>query len=304
MIPSYEEIMLPLLKMLSDRKEHSLQEADDFLSEQFGLTDEERRELLPSGQQPVFRNRLGWARTYMKKAGLLMTPKRAHFKITDRGMELLKEDPKSINAQFLTRYQEFVDFKSIKRTKENEISDKNHLDFISDKTPEESLEYAYQKLRLELANEVLDVVKSCSPEFFEKLVIDLLIRMGYGGSRKDAGKALGKSGDGGIDGIVKEDKLGLDTIYLQAKKWENTVPVKEIRDFTGALASKKARKGIFITTSSFPKSVYEFVKQVEYKIVLIDGEQLANLMIENNVGLSTISEYQVKRIDTDYFEEG
>ncbi|MFH1320593.1 MAG: restriction endonuclease [Bacteroidota bacterium] len=155
-----------------------------------------------------------------------------------------------------------------------------------------------------MAKEVLDVVKSCSPAFFEKLVIDLLIRMDYGGSRKDAGQALGKSGDGGIDGIVKEDKLGLDTIYLQAKRWENSVPVKEIRDFTGALASKKARKGIFITTSTFPQSVYEFVTQVEYKIVLIDGEQLANLMIENNVGLSTINEYQVKRIDTDYFEEG
>jgi restriction system protein len=305
MIPSYEEIMLPLLKMLSDGQEHSLQEADYFLSDQFNLTEDERRELLPSGQQPVFRNRLGWARTYMKKAGLLSTPRRAHFKITERGIELLKEKPKEITSQFLTKYQEFVDFKSIKRTKENgDESEENHYDITTDKTPEESLEYAYQKLRSELAKEVLDVVKNCSPAFFEKLVIDLLIRMGYGGSRKDAGQALGRSGDGGIDGIVKEDKLGLDTIYLQAKRWENSVPVKEIRDFTGALASKKARKGIFITTSTFPPSVYEFVTQVEYKIVLIDGEQLANLMIENNVGLSTINEYQVKRIDTDYFEEG
>lgn len=305
MIPSYEEIMLPLLKMLGDGQEHSLQEADDYLSEQFKLTDDERRELLPSGQQPVFRNRLGWARTYLKKAGLLSTPKRAHFKITERGLELLKEKPSEISAQFLTRYQEFVDFKSIKKNKENgDESEESNYDISTDKTPEESLEYAYQKLRSELAKEVLDVVKNCSPTFFEKLVIDLLIKMGYGGSRKDAGQALGKSGDGGIDGIVKEDKLGLDTIYLQAKRWENSVPVKEIRDFTGALASKKARKGIFITTSTFPQSVYEFVTQVEYKIVLIDGEQLANLMIENNVGLSTINEYQVKRIDTDYFEEG
>lgn len=305
MIPSYEEIMLPLLKMLSDGQEHSLQEADDFLSDHFNLTEDERRELLPSGQQPVFRNRLGWARTYMKKAGLLSTPKRAHFKITERGIELLKEKPAIITSQLLTRYQEFVDFKSIKKTKDNdEEAEENHIDIATDKTPEESLEYAYQKLRSELAKEVIDVVKSCSPAFFEKLVIDLLIRMGYGGSRKDAGQALGKSGDGGIDGIVKEDKLGLDTIYLQAKRWENSVPVKEIRDFTGALAAKKARKGIFITTSTFPPSVYEFVTQVEYKIVLIDGEKLAHLMIENNVGLSTVNEYQVKRIDTDYFEEG
>ncbi len=303
MIPSYEEIMLPLLRLLSDKNEHSLQEADDKLSEHFNLTESERGELLPSGQQPVFRNRLGWARTYMKKAGLLTTPSRAKFVITERGLSLLNENPKEISAQYLTRYQEFVDFKSIKKTKDNgEELDGN--EFIpTDKTPEEALEYAYQKLRFELAKEVIDVVKNCSPGFFEKLVVDLVVRMGYGGSRKDAGEALGKSGDGGIDGIVKEDKLGLDTIYLQAKRWENSVPVKEIRDFTGALASKKAKKGIFITTSSFPQSVYDFVNQVEYKIVLINGEQLANLMIEYNVGLSSVNEYQVKKIDFDYFEE-
>lgn len=303
MIPTYEEIMLPLLKMLSDGKECSLQSADDYLSTHFKLTEEEKRELLPSGQQPIFRNRLGWARTYMKKAGLLLTTKRGYFMITDRGKDLLKENPKEITSQFLTRYQEFVDFKSIKRVKDADEIEIDHLDNINNKTPEESLEYAYQKLRSELAKEVLEVVKNCSPRFFEKLVVDLLIKMGYGGSRKDAGQALGKSGDGGIDGIVKEDKLGLDTIYLQAKRWENPVPIKEIRDFTGALASKKARKGIFITTSNFPQSVYDFVTQVEYKIVLIDGEKLANLMIEHNVGLSTINEYQVKRIDSDYFDE-
>jgi len=305
MIPTYEEIMLPLLTLLADKKEHSLQEADDKLSEHFKLTESERSELLPSGQQPIFRNRLGWARTYMKKAGLLITPSRARFVITERGLSLIKENPKEITAQLLTRYQEFVDFKSIKKTKENgeDLGETRTTEISTDKTPEEALEYAYQKLRSELAKEVLDVVKNCSPGFFEKLVIDLVVRMGYGGSRKDAGEALGKSGDGGIDGIVKEDKLGLDTIYLQAKKWENSVPVKEIRDFTGALASKKAKKGIFITTSSFPQSVYDFVTQVEYKIVLINGEQLANLMIEYNVGLSSINEYQVKKIDYDYFEE-
>lgn len=296
--------MLPLLKLLSDSKEHSLQEADDQLSEYFKLTDNERRELLPSGTQPVFRNRLGWARTYMKKAGLLSTPKRAFFTITERGLSLLRENPTGLSAEFLNRYPEFVEFKSIKRVKEHDEKLNDYeIDTTDKKTPEEALEYAFQKLRTELAKEVLEVVKSCSPSFFEKLVVDLLIRMGYGGSRKDAGQALGKSGDGGIDGIIKEDKLGLDTIYLQAKKWENTVPVKEIRDFTGALASKKAKKGIFITTSSFPQSVYEFVTQVEYKIVLIDGERLSNLMIEHNVGLSTINEYQVKKIDSDYFEE-
>jgi len=303
MIPTYEEIMLPLLKLLENGKERSLQEAVDKLSDYFDLTIEERRELLPSGQQPVFRNRLGWARTYLKKAGLLKTPKRAHFQITDRGLELLEEKPKEITSQFLTRYKEFVEFKSIKRS--SVTSGVQDIDQSGDdKTPEEELEYAYQKLRSELSKELLEVIKSASPVFFEKLVIDLLIKMGYGGSRKDAGQALGKSGDGGIDGIVNEDKLGLDTIYLQAKKWENAVPVKEIRDFTGALASKKARKGIFITTSNFPSSVYEFVKQIEYKIILIDGERLANLMIEHSVGLTKVNEYLVQRIDSDYFEEG
>lgn len=304
MIPTYEEIMLPLLKLLSDGKEHSLNEADDVLSAQFKLTEEERRQLLPSGQA-VFRNRIGWARTYMKKAGLITSPRRAHFLITNRGRDLLNENPKEITSQFLLRYPEFGDFKSHNRSKDqNDNSTGLGNQTISTKsTPEESLENAYQTLRSELAQQVLDVVKSTSPAFFEKLVVDLLIKMGYGGSRIDAGQALGRSGDGGIDGIIKEDKLGLDTIYLQAKKWENPVPAKEIRDFTGALASKKARKGVFITTSSFPQSVYEFVKQVEYRIVLIDGEQLANLMVEHNVGLTTVNEYKVKRIDTDYFEE-
>lgn len=304
MIPTYEEIMLPLLNLLSDKKEHTLQEADEILAALFKLSTKEREELLPSGQQAIFRNRLGWARTYMKKAGLLSTPSRAKFIITERGLNLLNENPNEITSKILKRYPEFVEFQSIKKTKENNIvTTLDADDLIESSTPEEALEFAYQKLKSELAKEVIEVVKNCSPAFFEKLVVDLIIRMGYGGSRKDAGQALGKTGDGGIDGIVKEDKLGLDTIYLQAKRWENSVPVKEIRDFTGALASKKAKKGIFITTSSFPKSVYDFITQVEYRIILINGEQLADLMIEYNVGLTPINEYQVKKIDFDYFEE-
>ena len=242
------------------------------------------------------------ARTYLKKAGLLSSPKRAHFQISDKGIALLNENPNEITSKFLERYDEFVEFKSIKKTK-NDSAINEHPAANTDQTPEESLEYAYQKLHSELSQELLSIIKSCTPNFFEKLVIDLLITMGYGGSRKEAGQAMGKSGDGGIDGIINEDKLGLDVIYLQAKRWDNTVPVKEIRDFTGALASKKARKGIFITTSDFPKSVYEFVSQVEYKIILIDGERLANLMIEHNVGLYTVNTYHIKTIDSDYFEE-
>jgi restriction system protein len=304
MIPKYEEIMLPFLKYLVDGQEHGLSETHDALAVQFKLTDEELRELLPSGRQPVFRNRVGWARTYLKKAGLLTSPKRAHFKISDKGLSLLQENPTEITSKYLMRYDDFIEFQSIKKDKK----DNGHLTQSSlidnaDQTPEESLEYAYQKLHSELSKELLDIVKSCSPEFFEKLVIDLLITMGYGGSRKEAGQAMGKSGDGGIDGIINEDKLGLDVIYLQAKRWANAVPVKEIRDFTGALASKKAKKGIFITTSSFPNSVYDFVSQVEYKIILIDGERLADLMIEHSIGLSTVNTYTVKTIDSDYFEE-
>ena len=296
--------MLPLLKYLSDNKEHSLSETHDALAGKFNLSEQDLKELLPSGQQTIFRNRLGWARTYMKKAGLLISTKRAHFKISDKGLELLKESPSYINSKFLTRYDDFVKFKSTKKTKDNITSAKEDiLQNNLDQTPEESLEYSFQRLNSELSKEVLDIVKSCSPAFFENLVVDLLIAMGYGGSRKDAGQAMGKSGDGGIDGIIKEDKLGLDVIYLQAKRWENVVPVKEIRDFTGALASKKAKKGVFITTSSFPSSVYDFVSKVEYKIILIDGELLADLMIEHSVGLSTVNTYCVKTIDTDYFEE-
>lgn len=304
MIPTYEEIMLPMLKYISDGEEHSLSEVHDALAEYFELDDEEIRELLPSGQQPIFRNRVGWARTYLKKAGLLSSPKRAHFKITDRGINFLKENPGEITSKDLTRFDEFVKFQTVKKTpNKNSVTSNDVNAKVSDQTPEEVLEYAYQKIKNDLANELIDIIKSCSPAFFEKLVIDLLIAMGYGGSRKDAGEAMGKSGDGGIDGIIKEDKLGLDIIYLQAKRWENAVPVKEIRDFTGALASKKAKKGIFISTSSFPKSVYEFVSQIEYKIILIDGQRLAELMIENNVGLSIINSYQIKTIDSDYFEE-
>ncbi|MBF0259894.1 MAG: restriction endonuclease [Desulfamplus sp.] len=303
MIPKYEEIMLPLLKYLADEKVHGLNDAHDDLAKHFRLTDDELRELLPSGRQPIFRNRVCWARTYLKKAGLLTSPKRAHFSISDRGISLLKENPTEITSKFLTRYDDFLEFQSFKKDKkDDEQSSQLQIINNTDQTPEEALELAYQKLHSALSKELLDIVKSCSPEFFERLVIDLLITMGYGGSRKEAGQALGRSGDGGIDGIINEDKLGLDVIYLQAKRWENTVPLKEIRDFTGALASKKAKKGIFITTSTFPKSVYEFVTQVEYKIILLDGERLAELMIENSIGLSTVNTYTIKTIDSDYFE--
>ena len=302
MIPKYEQVMLPLLKFLADGRERSVSEMHEAMAIEFGLSEKEKRELLPSGQATLFKNRVGWARTYLKKAGLLISHRRAHCQITDEGLKVIAEQPREITSNDLKRYGSFSQFVTTTKQEHGSNQKSSAID-VTEQSPEEALEYAHQSLDADLSGELLSIVKSCSPEFFETLVVDLLVAMGYGGSRKEAGQALGKSGDGGIDGVINEDKLGLDVIYLQAKRWENTVPVKEIRDFTGALAAKKAKKGIFITTSNFPNSVYEFVGQVEYKIILIDGDRLASLMIEHNVGVSTVSSYFIKTVDSDYFEE-
>ena len=257
---------------------------------------------MPSGKYPLFRNRVGWANTYLKKAGLIDSPKRAILKISDRGIELLKSNPKQIDAETLLDYKEFRNFKLGTKSIDKNTRDVKEAVKTKSSTPEEELEYAFQKLKKELSKELLDVVMNSSPSFFEQLVIDLLVGMGYGGSRKDAGEALGKTGDGGIDGIIKEDRLGLDTIYIQAKRWENTVPVKEIRDFAGALLSKKSKKGIFLTTSTFPKSAYDYVASIEPKIILIDGDRLTDYMIEFNIGVTTVNTFDIKSIDSDYFQ--
>lgn len=308
MIPDYQTIMLPLLEFISDGKEHELQTLIKQISDKFGLTDEERAELLPSGNQQIINNRVGWARTYLKKANLLDSPQRATFVITEQGLKVLKNRPKKIDVKFLQSLPGFKEWQTSYQTnnqnkKEVEIQAQLAVEIDNVKTPEELLDYSFVKLKDELASELIDKIKSCSPGFFERLVIDLLIKMGYGGSRKEAGQIIGKSGDGGIDGIIKEDKLGLDTIYVQAKKWEYTVPVAQVRDFAGSLLSKKAKKGIFISTSNYPKGAYEFVSSIEPKIILIDGKELAELMIEHNVGLATKTIYEIKKIDLDYFEE-
>ncbi|HLO87394.1 MAG TPA: restriction endonuclease [Nostocaceae cyanobacterium] len=300
-IPDFQTIMLPLLKYASDGKEHTLRETITYLADKFNLTEEERKELLQSGQQTVFDNRVGWSRTYLKKAGLLETPKRGCFKITDRGIEVLKQSPQEINVKFLKQFPEFIQFTTTK--KDHDISEDEIME-ISETTPQESIEFGYQKIRKELEIELLNRVKTCSPDFFERLVIDLLVKMGYGGSRRDAGKAVGKSGDGGIDGIIKEDKLGLDIVYIQAKRWDNTtVGRPEIQKFAGALQGYRAKKGIFITTSKFSQEARDYVSRIDSKIVLIDGQELAQLMIDNNIGVSTISIYEIKKIDSDYFTD-
>ncbi len=300
-IPDYQSIMLPLLQLTGDGNEHSLRECVDKLSDEFGLTEEDRKELLPSGKQTRFDNRVGWAGTYMIKAGLLSRPRRAYYQITERGKEILAAKPPKLDTKFLAQFEEFVAFQ---RPSNTETSCRTDAHSSSNETPEEALEEAHQTLQEGLASDIIQNIKGCSPEFFEHLVVDLLVKMGYGGSRKEAGQAVGKGGDGGIDGIIKEDRLGLDIIYIQAKRWENVVGRPEIQKFAGALQGNRARKGIFITTSSFTKEAVEYSERIETKIILIDGKRLADFMIEHNVGTSTVAIYEVKRLDSDYFTEG
>ncbi|MGH1392665.1 MAG: restriction endonuclease [Trichormus sp.] len=309
-IPDFQTIMLPLLQYASDEQEHSLRETIEALANKFKLTDEERKELLPSGQQAIFDNRVGWAKTYLIKAGLLESPKRGFFKITNRGSQILYKNPLVINLQFLEQFPEYVQFKNTKKIANSSnslvetVEDLSNNVAILDNTPQESIERGYHQIRQELEIEIINRVKSCSPDFFERLVVDLLVTMGYGGSRRDAGKAIGKSGDSGIDGIIKEDKLGLDIVYIQAKRWDATVVGRpEIQKFVGALHGQRARKGVFITTSKFSQDAKDYVALIDSKIVLIDGQELAQLMIDNNVGVSTISTYEIKKIDLDFFTD-
>ncbi len=240
---------------------------------QFGISDAERLELLPSGKQSRFDNRVGWARTYLKKAGLIDSAGRGIFRITKRGLEVLKSKPPSITKEYLTRFPEFKDFQARQTVKDDSLfGDEDH-----NRTPDETLDTAYQDLRRTLTQDLLDRIKGNSPRFFEKAVVDLLLAMGYGGSRIDAGEIVGKSGDGGIDGIIKEDKLGLDAIYVQAKRWTNTVGRPTLQEFAGSLVGRKARKGVIITTSQFSSEAKDYVDRLDMKIVLIDGEQLAQL---------------------------
>lgn len=305
-VPDYQSLMLPLLRFAAQKEtEISTSEAVEALAKELGLTEDDLKEMLPSGIQATFVNRVGWASTYMKKAGLLEATRRGFYKITDRGKDLLKKQPKTINVKLLKQYPEFLEFQKRKGTGSGEKApgSKGPSD-ISTATPSEALEAAYENLRDELSDELLSRLKKISPAFFERIVVELLVKMGYGGSRADAGKAIGRSGDGGIDGIIKEDKLGLDVVYIQAKRWDNNpVGRPDVMQFAGALQAQRANKGIFLTTSRFTDDARSYVSQIGSKIVLIDGEQLTSLMIEHDVGVSTVSLYPVKKVDSDYFEE-
>ncbi len=303
MIPDYQTLMLPLLKHVSDGKEYKYRDIIEYLATEFEVTDEERKELLASGNQAIFDNRVGWAKTYLKKAGLLDSPKRATFIITDLGRQTLSKNPDKIDAKYLRQFPAFLEFQNASRN-DNETEEAAIIE-INEQTPEENLDKAYQRIRKSLASELLNRIVELSPAFFERLVVELLVKMGYGGSIKDAGKAMGKSGDEGIDGTIKEDKLGLDIIYIQAKRWKpgNVVGRPELQKFVGALAGQGAKKGIFITTSNFTKEALDYTPRNETKIVLIDGEQLAQLMIDYNLGCTTQQTYELKKLDSDYFGE-
>ncbi|MHA2023877.1 MAG: restriction endonuclease [Candidatus Thorarchaeota archaeon] len=268
------------------------------MAESEKLSHEARDERLKSGERRLD-NRTRWAAWVLMRAGLLERVGRARYQITEQGLEILKSSPDKIDISFLkqnTRYQEEID--SWKKG-EPEIVELEEMD----STPKEIIESAYNQLNDALASDLLDTIKTRSPSFFEELVIELLLKMGYGGSRKDAGIAIGRPGDGGIDGVIKEDPLGLDLIYVQAKRWEGTVPTPDVKKFIGVLSVKKSRKGILIATSKFSNQAYRDVENLERRVILIDGPQLANLMIEHNIGVSEDVTFKVKKLDESYFEE-
>lgn len=301
-IPDFQSIMLPIMNIIFDKKEHAFRDVINELIQKYNLSDEEKKVLLPSGKQPVFENRVGWAKTHLKKAGLLANPRRGYIQITERGLSLLENKPNKIDVKALKQFAEYNEF--IGRT----IVDDNNVDIINvaeTQTPEERMDSAFQDIKKALAEEILEKIYNVSPSFFEKIVVELLVKMGYGGSVKDAGKAIGKANDEGIDGTIKEDRLGLDVIYIQAKRWKkgNVVGRPELQKFVGALAGQGAKKGIFITTSTFTKEALEYTPKNETKIILIDGIQLSELLIEQNVGVSTQETYEIKKINNDYFEE-
>lgn len=301
-VPDFQSLMLPLLRLAGDGMDHAFKDAVEAIAIEFSLTPEERNELLPSSSRTtLFYNRLAWAKTHMTMAGLLQAPRRGVFCITQRGRELLVSQLARIDMKTL---QQFPEYERARRG-DVQASVEPALPAVafSELTPEESIERAHLSLRKDLARELLESIMQCSPAFFELLIIKLMIKMGYGGSREEAGKAVGRSGDGGIDGIINEDRLGLDAIYLQAKRWEGVVGRPEIMKFVGALAGQRATKGVFITTSWFTQDAKDYALSSQYKVVLIGGERLADLMIEHDLGVSVAATYQLKRIDSDFFSE-
>jgi restriction system protein len=300
-VPDFQSMMLPLLGLMGDGAEHALAEVIETLGDRLRLSAEEKKELLPSESDVKFDNRVRWAAFYLRKAGLLERTGRGKIRISERGHQVLQTKPGRIDVKFLKQFAEFQEFQ--KGTKKAESEDVNVASEEAQSTPEETLEASYVNLRQTLAEELIERVKKCPPKFFEKLVVDLLVSMGYGGSRKDAGQAVGQSGDDGIDGIIKEDKLGLDVVYLEAKRWEATVGRPTVQAFAGSLEGQRARKGVLITTSQFSQEAKDYVSRIEKKIILIGGEELAQLMIDHGIGVTEVRTYSVRKMDLDYFGE-
>ncbi len=299
-MPSFQQLMLPALQMLGQRHEEiSVAGLEEEVVKALRISSEERARVLPSGNQTVLSNRLNWARSYLSKAGLIELPRRGYCRATDRGRELLAEGVGEIDVGVLERYPEFIAWRTQQKA-EQQIEPAQTRE-----SPEEVIATSYEMLNSELAREIVERVHSFSPAFFERLIIDLLVRMGYGGGRLEMGRALGRVGDGGVDGVIKEDALGLDVVYVQAKRLDpdKGVPVREVRDFVGGLEGYRATKGVFVTTSYFPSTAYDFITRVSKRVVLIDGPELANLMIRHRVGVRVKDTYEVKKLDEDYFVE-
>jgi len=299
-IPDFQTLMRPLLQLASDGREHSIKEVVSELASEFMLSEQERHELLPSGAQPIFTNRVAWSKAHLKMATLLDATKRGYFQITELGKKILAENPERIDLKVLRAVPGYLDAREGKKLDDSRLPLLNAEESL---TPEEQIESAFAALRANLGREILEKLLKSSPSFFENTVVELVVAMGYGGSRKDAGQAIGQSGDEGIDGIIKEDRLGLDTIYLQAKRWIQTVGRPEIQKFAGALQGFRAKKGIFITTSDFSREAIDYASRIDSKIVLIDGEMLWNLMIDFEIGVTKTATYEIKRVDNDYFDE-
>ena len=307
MVPDYETLMLPILRILADGKTWRTREIVLRVGEEFQLSEDEMREMIPSGRARLIQNRVGWANTYLRKAGLIESVRHGHNRISEAGREILKDPPPRIDNAYLTRFASFQEF----REKSDQTATTETVPTTTEEmtsgttanrgTPDEIIHAQIALLNAALRKDLAEQVMAMDPDQFEQLVVDLLLAMGYGGSVVDAGRAIGRSNDGGIDGVIKEDVLGLDTIYIQAKRWQNTVPIKEVRDFAGALLSKRSVKGVFITTSSFPSGAHDFVASIDRRIILIDGERLADLMIQFNLGVSIAETIHLKEIDFDYF---
>ena len=298
MIPDFQSIMLPILKSFKENEIKSSKELRFNMVSHFNITEEEQKEKIPSGKQFTYSNRIAWAISYLKMAELIFSQKRGSYRITEEGINVLKSPPEKITISFLKQFGNFSKNRNPGRYESIEQDEQ-----ITDKTPDELIEIGYKQIKNELSLQLLNQIKDDSPYFFEKLVLDLLLKMGYGGSEIDNGELTQKGSDEGIDGIIKEDRLGLDKIYIQAKKWENNVGRPEIQKFVGALQGKRAKKGIFITTSTFSKDAYDYAQNLDVAVILIDGKKLAEYMIENELGVTLKQNYKIFNVDTDYFNE-